>query len=228
MRSVHCPTPLLCAARSHRAGSASERACRARRATRAAAAAVRASAPVVTDGSCKMPLSQLVVSGGRVSVDRSIIVDSWGLRERANVHLRAGVVHREGGPAVVTDSTTMWVQDGALHRADGPARTDKAMWGRVRSSYHLRGREVARQGGELDAAGVFSNERIAHLLAAGAPRSHVAGYLGFDVPASHALVAAKVDPDLVLQAAAAGIRDAAVVLAAHHGSMPLSWALAGT
>lgn len=38
------------------------------------------------------------------------------------VHIKAGLLHREDGPAVTSDNHQEWYQNGILHRDDGPAR----------------------------------------------------------------------------------------------------------
>ena len=38
------------------------------------------------------------------------------------IHTKAGVVHRDDGPAIVTSWSQEWFVNGTAHRADGPAK----------------------------------------------------------------------------------------------------------
>lgn len=139
-----------------------------------------------------------------------------------------GLTHRDAGPAALmtalpwADLDTLYYRRGVQHRGDGPSMLSSGHGlydGPMYQRYHYEGVMV-------DLASGLVAERTGELLAAGAARESVVGWLVFDHAQALALVRAGGDVTACRAMAAAGAADAEL-LAAAAGELPVSWAVAG-
>lgn len=173
--------------------------------------------------------------------DRTLVVAAASDSPPRNAHYAltytlAGARHRADGPALVSrpanarTAHASWYAHGELHRGDGPT-SPLSPAGGDQGFYHWQGRRVGDDT-SVALSRLSGSARLSKLVSFGAEKDTVVAWLAWEKEAgpkdTRALIRAGVDGPTAAQCARAGVVGREQVIAVADGTLPLSWAAAGS